>query len=382
MPANKVSVYSTEEINKATAEFASRVASQPGSTKDKAKAIKDFRDNLKSERKSLLDEQNKESEIKNRNSEIAARDREKQPAFIREFAYWKKMDPTDPGYQILTDRVTRDASGNKTAAVKEIEADLLSKGLKPNTQSWDEEFHKRMTARLDKKEAASPQTIRINEAKAMSDDEVNFLAKQVIAGDKSVMSGYSRSPEIKRRIQSEVVKVAKEKGYTPEHLAILNAEYKGLESAERTAGTREAQLGFAVSELSNFIPLASAAIDKVTRTGFKPINQIIQIGEAQWSPEQAAFVAANRSVINAFAQVASRGVPTVHSTEEAEKMLNTAGSPEVYKAVLKQLSLEAKAAQKAPSDVRKDLRSGVEGTKPEQAPQGTDNGGWKIEKAP
>jgi hypothetical protein len=200
---------------------------------------------------------------------------------------------------------------------------------------------------------------------ALEPEDLKFMAGQYRAGDKSVMQNLGRGVQGSKNIialRGEIRKQSLAAGETPEHVAIRIAEFEGLKAGERTAGTREAQLGFAAHELEQFIPLAQAASEKVSRTAFLPLNRLIQMGENQWSPEQAAFVAANRAVINAFSQVASRGVPTVHNTAEAEKMLNTAGSHKVYKATLDQLMAEVKGALKAPGQVREDLAD--RGTKP------------------
>jgi hypothetical protein len=199
---------------------------------------------------------------------------------------------------------------------------------------------------------------------ALDEDTLKFNAQQYLAGDKSVLTGlgYGSAGAANRAKQKQaIVKEAKAQGMTPEMVAVKLAEYAGITAGERTLGTREANLGVAVAELERFIPLAERAADAVPRTNFVPINRLIQLGENQWSPQQAAFNAANRSVINAFSQVASRGAPTVHNTEEAEKMLNTAQTPDQYKATVRQLMREAKEAEKAPGDVRRTMREGQTG---------------------
>lgn len=362
--ASKIKIYSTDEINAATSEYAKSISGQPGTIQAKQKAVKDFRDSLKAERKSQLDEFNKLSEADKRENDIrvANRDRNRTP-LLNNLDALAKMSKDDPRYGPLKAAIDKETSGNEqdTQYTKELKQHLRASGLKEGTPEYNAKFAQFTKQHLDKMDAPSSTTLQTNAANEMPQADIDYLAKQVIAGDKSVMSGYSRAPQVRMKIQQAVTRIARDElHYTPEHLAVMGAEFKGMEAAQRTAGTREAQLGFAVSELANFVPLASAASDKVPRSGFKPINQLIQSGENQWSPEQAAFVAANRSVINAFAQVASRGVPTVHSTEEAEKMLNTAQSHDAYKAVLKQLQLEARAAQNAPKDVRKDLSEHIE----------------------
>jgi hypothetical protein len=149
-----------------------------------------------------------------------------------------------------------------------------------------------------------------------------------------------------------------------EILADRANEYKGQGAGERTLGTRGANLSIAAAELDKFVPIAQQASDKVPRASFVPLNKLTRTARNQWSPEQAAFEAANRSVLNAFSQVASRGVPTVHNTEEAEKMLYTAQTPEQYKAVLAQLQREAKGALAAIPEAREAMKSSREGNEP------------------
>ncbi len=222
-----------------------------------------------------------------------------------------------------------------------------------------------------------------SKANALDADDIKFMANQYLAGDRTVLQNLGRGvqgAEDLRALRKAIRTEAQAKGMTPEHTAIKIAEFEGLKAGERTAGTREAQLGFAAHELEQFLPLAEAASKKVPRTDFKPLNALIQAGENQWSPEQAAFVAANRSVINAFSMVASRGAQTVHNVQEAEKMLNTAASHDVYKAVLDQLDKEVKGALKAPGQVRADLAD--RGTKPGTgaALPATNAKGWMLKK--
>lgn len=199
-------------------------------------------------------------------------------------------------------------------------------------------------------------------------EDYKFMAGQYLAGDKSVMQNLGRGAQGARDIRmlrKTIRTEAAAQGMTPVHVAIKMAEFEGLKAGERTAGTREAQLGFAAHELEQFIPLARNAIEKVPRTEFRPINKLIELAQTQkLSPNQAALVAANRSVINAFSMVASRGAQTVHNVEEAEKMLSTAQDQPTYNAVLDQLDREVKGALKAPQQVKEDLRRGMTGETP------------------
>lgn len=212
--------------------------------------------------------------------------------------------------------------------------------------------------------------LRMDQARAAKEaldkETLAFRADQYIAGDTSVRQGYARNPQALAEFDKTVAQRAREQGITPQEMAQRHAEFEGRKTEQRTLGGRGANLKVVGAELEEFVPLALDASKKVPRSGFKAINQLMRIGRNQWSEEQAAFEAANRSVINAFAQLASRGVSTVHNTEEAEKMLNTAQTPEQYEAVLKQLQREAKSAIEAVGKVRKQTRDEATGKPGEQ----------------
>jgi|GEM_PF-5765692 len=204
-----------------------------------------------------------------------------------------------------------------------------------------------------KKQAATEARARGDLA---GDDETRIsMAKQYLAGDKSVFTGMARSPGNMIALRKEIVQQMKEQNLTPEHMAIKLAEYKGLEAGERVLANREANIGVGVEEMRSFVPLALNALDAVPRKDFVPINRLIQMGQRNWSPQQAAFDTANQSLINAFANVIGRGGTTVHSLEEAKEMLSTADSPEMYRARASQLMKEADAAQRAPAAVRRSM---------------------------
>lgn len=131
-------------------------------------------------------------------------------------------------------------------------------------------------------------------------------------------------------------------------IAETNAEARRL-------GTQAASVGIANKELESFIPAAEKAVDGVSRTGWKPINQLIEAGSKTWSPEQGRLMVAHRAVLNAYSQLIQRGAPTVHSMDEAEKILSTADSPEVYKAKMDQLRIEGVQAEKGIVNARDSL---------------------------
>ncbi len=208
----------------------------------------------------------------------------------------------------------------------------------------------------------------------VDEETAKWIAQQVWAGDRQAAVGWARSPEAHARIARAIREEGQKRGADAKQLAVAMMNYEGARAGSRTLGTRSANIGVAINELDRFATIGLAASEKVPRTNFVPINKLMRIGREQWSPEQAAFEAANRSIINAFAQVAARsGNATVHNTQEAEHMLNTAQTAEQYKAVIKQLQAEAQGAREAVGDTRDELGESVTGRKapPPSAGAGT-----------
>lgn len=161
-----------------------------------------------------------------------------------------------------------------------------------------------------------------------------------------------------KALTTEVMKSVARSGVTPTAMLSNQAEFGSEKSAQRTLGTRAANMGMAVNEASQFADLALEAAGKVSRTNFVPLNKVVQMVQTNTaSPEQAAFVAANVSFVNAYAAAVSRsGGKTVHDTQEAKAMLDTAQGHDAYKAVIAQLKREMAAAAKSPEIVKGDLR--------------------------
>jgi len=198
----------------------------------------------------------------------------------------------------------------------------------------------------------------------------DFIAQQVWAGDRQAAVGWARNPQMHAQISEAIRREGERRHSSARDLAGVMAEYEGARAGQRALGTRSANVGVAINELDQFVKIGIAASDKVPRTNFVPINRLMRLGREQWSPDQAAFEASNRSIINAFAQVAARsGNATVHNTQEAEHMLNTAQTPEQYKAVLKQLQTEAQGARRAVGQTRGEITEAVTGKPTRETPE-------------
>jgi hypothetical protein len=158
-----------------------------------------------------------------------------------------------------------------------------------------------------------------------------------------------------KAMYSDIVSVVPASGEGPGNIIANKLSVREMTAEAQKLGTQAASVAIANKEMERFIPAAEKAMADVPRTGWKPINQLIQAGENTWSPEQKRLVIANRAVQTAYAQLIQRGAPTVHSSEEAEKMLTTSDSPAVYKGALEQLRIEGKQAELGLQDARDEL---------------------------
>jgi hypothetical protein len=92
------------------------------------------------------------------------------------------------------------------------------------------------------------------------------------------------------------------------------------------------------------IPAALEQSEKVWRTGFVPLNKIIQRGEVMTSdPELRAFGMANLQLAEGWARAMNpTGVMRESDREKALEFLTTADSPATYRRLVKQLETQIK----------------------------------------
>lgn len=194
-------------------------------------------------------------------------------------------------------------------------------------------------------------------------EDAQRIADQYLAGDRSALVGYGRSPANQAMIQKAIRERADEKGLTGADVAAKVAEFQGIMAGERAAGTRGANLGMALAEAKLFAPMALESSAKIDRTQFPTINSIIlALEKGTGDPELARFNVANRSLIGIYSQVLRRGgTPSDQSDREANSLLETAFAKGQYAAAVDQIMKEATAAQGAPSAVRSELRRDITG---------------------
>jgi hypothetical protein len=141
---------------------------------------------------------------------------------------------------------------------------------------------------------------------------------------------------------------------SPEDMVDFEAMRANKIAALRAAGTQAGRTEAGVVAFEQTVPLAQAASDAVPRGKWFPINQIVQKGlQASGNVAYKKFYNANEAAITEYALAIGRGGGvTVYAQQRAAHILNTADSPQAYRAGLEQLQAEVAAVEKAPVIVR------------------------------
>lgn len=200
-------------------------------------------------------------------------------------------------------------------------------------------------------------------AQGLTPESLDLIASQYLAGDKSAITGYARNANMRAQIANRIAQMADQQGMDGKAIAAEVSAYGGNVAAQRSAGTRAAQVGMAASEANQMADIALTASQKVPRGSFVPWNTAMNaVATGTSSPEMAQFVTATTSLVNAYARAVSPlGAPTDAMRAHAEQMLNTAQGPEAYAAVIAQMKKEMEAALNAPAEVSKRLKEGITG---------------------
>lgn len=200
-------------------------------------------------------------------------------------------------------------------------------------------------------------------AQSLSPEALDLISTQYLAGDKSAISGYARNANMRAQIANAVAAKANAAGMDGKAVAAEISAYGGNVAAQRSAGTRAAQVGMAASEANKMADIALTASKAVPRGSFVPWNAAMNaVATGTSSPEMAKFVTATTSLVNAYARAVSPlGAPTDAMRAHAEQMLNTAQGPEAYAAVIAQMKQEMQAALNAPAEISSSLKSSITG---------------------
>lgn len=180
------------------------------------------------------------------------------------------------------------------------------------------------------------------------------LTPEAIEGfvDRSLAGDYSWKQNLGRGAQSGANIIAVENavaqrmramGVKPEDMARKIQEFRaqgfGLGAEARTAGNRLANLNIIIEATDAAIPAALEASEAVSRTGWVPINKIIQKGQVIASnPDLKEFGMANLQLAEHWARAMNpTGVMRESDRDMALSFLSTADSKDTYKRAVMQL---------------------------------------------
>lgn len=180
---------------------------------------------------------------------------------------------------------------------------------------------------------------------------------EVLKSGGTLPPGLARDPAGRKFVQ-ELMRDVSHGDVAPKDMLSNQAQFQGEKAGQRTLGTRTANIEMAATEAASLADLAKSASEKVPRTQYKKLNDVVQAAQkAGSSPELRAFIASNTSLINAYARAINpQGVGTVADKEHARDMLDTAFSKGDYAATVDQLLLEIKAAKESPGTVKGEMR--------------------------
>ena len=228
-----------------------------------------------------------------------------------------------------------------------------SQGFKGSFMDFKNQMTPYQKAELDLRR----KDIATKEAGKFDNATLNGLADQALAGDKSVFTGLGRGNQgasniaaLRQRINQKMI----DKGMSGADIAAMNAQFMGQLAGARAVGTRGANVELAGSGFENIVPIAQAASDKVSRSGFLPFGKAeIMFNEQTNNPDLSAFAAANNGLVNTYARAISpTGIPSVRDKEHAYQILSMAKDKPAYDAAVSTLQKEIQAEIAAPKHVR------------------------------
>ena len=221
----------------------------------------------------------------------------------------------------------------------------------------------------------------------MDPTAIEVLARREAGGDfggrKNLGRGAQGAADLRAITNRSAQILIDEMGMTPKEAAAhlsqkqqeYNAQGQGLNAEARTTGVREANLNLILKAADAAIPAALEASDKVARTGWVPLNKIIQGGEVIASdPDLKKFGMANLQLAEHWARAMNpTGVMRESDRDKALSFLSTADSKDTYKAAVQQLRTQIERERDAVKATRgmSDLPGSISPTKNQSL-----GGGW------
>jgi hypothetical protein len=215
----------------------------------------------------------------------------------------------------------------------------------------------------------NPIIVHKNEADlgpGLTNDALDIQARQEAMGDFSGRKNMGRGAQSGKDIQEIKNRSTRvlmdEYGMTPAEAAAhmskkyqeFNAQGIGLNAEARTTGVREANLNLILKAADAAIPAALEASDKVDRTGWVPLNKVIQHGQVIASnPELKKFGMANLQLAEHWARAMNpTGVMRESDRDKALEYLSTADSKTTYKEAVGQLRTQIERERDAVRSTR------------------------------
>lgn len=181
----------------------------------------------------------------------------------------------------------------------------------------------------------------------ISDDDARAIAKYTVdTGDNSRLSGLGISGNNRMKVQSAINQYLREKAITNDEMARRKQEYAAQGTASnagaRVRANREENLAIILNTTEAAIPAAIEASKEVARTGFVPLNKILQNGRLMTSnPSQVKLGIANLQLAEGWARAMNpTGVMRESDREKALQYLDTALSSGTYEQAVKQIHMQ------------------------------------------
>jgi len=192
----------------------------------------------------------------------------------------------------------------------------------------------------------------------MSQDALDRITDQYLAGDTSVIAGLSRNPQSQNQVLENISKRGKERGLGGADIAAKKSEFSGAMRAQASLGTRLGATAGAVEEANALIPQLKEVHSKVTQlTKYPILNQGI-LWTLKNTGDANATVLDSR--LNTFATVYARAMtgatnPTVDAIRHSRDVIDARMAKEPFDEVLKAMTQEMEIAMAAPGRASRGL---------------------------
>ncbi|WP_440966161.1 hypothetical protein ACL58G_07900 [Massilia sp. GER05] len=275
-----------------------------------------------------------------------------------------KIETRDLGGQVQT--ISTDPLTNKTTTLS-----TLAKTQSPDNVATNERIAKEGAANRTnqievQKMIGARQDAKGDAEASLDPDTLGMMAKQYLRGDKSVLQNLGRGAQGSANLvalRKSITAEAKAQGMSGDDIAARMADFQGQTAGLRTANNISARIENAAAEAAQLAPLAIEASRKVARSDFLPFGRAqVMFNNQTNDPDLNKFATANIGLATAYAGAMARGgKATVSDNEHARELLTTAKSQQAYEAIVNQMLQEIAAAQRAPKQVRDNLRGEVSG---------------------